>query len=79
MLLSHTICLCLPLSVCLCPAAGKSTWRVSSTLFGHIQSDQVLAPLEHFSTPAARGLYPAVSTGDQVQSELRMISLAAQE
>ena len=52
---------------------------MSSTLFGHIQSDQLLEPLEHFSTDAAREQYPAVYTGDQVESELKMISLAAKE
>ena len=38
---------------------------------------QVLEPLEHFSTPEAREAYPAVATGNQVQHELEMISLAA--
>lgn len=59
--------------------AGKSLWRVSSTLFGHIQSDQVLEPLEHFSNSQTREAYPPVLTGDQVQQELKMISLAAKE
>lgn len=58
-------------------AENKSTWRVSSTLFGHIQSDQILEPLEHFSTPDTRAAYPPVYTGDQVQNELKLIKLGA--
>lgn len=57
-------------------AEGKSMWRVSSTLFGHINSDQVLEPLGHFSTPEAKKKYPPVHTGDQVKHELEAISLA---
>lgn len=76
MLLTHDslLLLLLPRS---CHCSGKSTWRVSSTLFGHIQSDQVLQPLEHFSTASSRQAYPPVLTGDQVQNELKMIKLAA--
>lgn len=29
--------------------AGRSTWRVSSTVFSHIASDQLLQPLGHFA------------------------------
>lgn len=57
-------------------AAGQSLWRVSSTLFSQIASDQVLEPLAPFDTPAAVAQFPAVKTGHQVQNELKMISLA---
>eukprot|EP00603_Paraphysomonas_imperforata_P005917 CAMPEP_0114427108 /NCGR_PEP_ID=MMETSP0103-20121206/8164_1 /TAXON_ID=37642 ORGANISM="Paraphysomonas imperforata, Strain PA2" /NCGR_SAMPLE_ID=MMETSP0103 /ASSEMBLY_ACC=CAM_ASM_000201 /LENGTH=378 /DNA_ID=CAMNT_0001596131 /DNA_START=64 /DNA_END=1200 /DNA_ORIENTATION=+ len=58
-------------------AEGKSLWRVSSTLFGHIQSDQLLEPLEHFSTSASRQAYPPILTGDQVETELKAIKLGS--
>ena len=45
---------------------GGSLWRVSSTLFGHIQSDQVLEPLAPFNTPEACAKYAPVFTGDMV-------------
>lgn len=57
-------------------AEGKSLWRVSSTLFGHINSDQVLEPLGPFATPEAKKVYPPIHTGDQVRNELEAISLA---
>ena len=57
-------------------AAGQSLWRVSSTLFGHIQSDQVLEPLGRFKTAESSKAYPAKYTGDQVREELEAISLA---
>lgn len=57
-------------------ADGKSLWRVSSTLFGHINSDQVLEPLGQFATPQAKKTYPPIHTGDQVRKELEAISLA---
>lgn len=48
-------------------AAGRSTWRVSSTVFAHVASDQVLEPLGHFATQSAQQLYPATKAGDQVR------------
>lgn len=55
--------------------SGKSLWRVSSTLFGHIQSDEMLEPLPPFNTPEALIKYAPVYTGDQVSNELQAISL----
>lgn len=49
-------------------ASGKSLWRISSTLFGHIQSDQILEPLAHFSTPATKIKFPPILAGDQVRA-----------
>jgi hypothetical protein len=57
-------------------AAGESLWRVSSTCFSQIASDQLLYPLEPFNTPAAEAQFPPIKTGHQVQHELEMISLA---
>jgi isopenicillin N synthase-like dioxygenase len=56
-------------------AAGKSCWRVSSTTFSHIGSDEMLAPMAPFNTPEAVTQYPAMLTGHQVQSELNIIKL----
>jgi hypothetical protein len=57
-------------------AKGESLWRVSSTLFSHVQSDQVLEPLPPFDTKEAKSKFPAIKTGHQVQKELEAISLA---
>lgn len=56
-------------------AAGKSLWRVSSTLFGHIQSDQTLEPLPPFNTPEAVAAFPQKFAGQQVTDELQAINL----
>mmetsp|Transcript_24759 Transcript_24759/g.46249 ORF Transcript_24759/g.46249 Transcript_24759/m.46249 type:complete len:385 (-) Transcript_24759:130-1284(-) len=56
-------------------AAGKSTWRVSSTLFAHIASDNVLKPLGGFSKEVDARKYPATKAGDQVSDELKAIKL----
>ena len=54
---------------------GSSTWRVSSTVFGHIASDQVLTPLGDFATEQALQMYPPVDAGKFVQQELEAIKL----
>eukprot|EP00605_Chrysophyceae_sp_TOSAG23-4_P002409 GSChrysophyteH1.ASY1.ANO1.2667.1 assembled CDS len=54
---------------------GESLWRVSSTLFGHLQSDHVLKPLGPFDTPEARKQYPPKLVGEQVSEELMAINL----
>ncbi len=46
--------------------AGRSLWRVSSTCFGQIQSDQMLVPLGHFLDPDTAARFPPVLAGDQV-------------
>jgi hypothetical protein len=60
-------------------AQGRSLWRVSSTAFGHVASDQTLVPLGHFLTPATAQRYPAVLAGNQVQNELKAIQLDKSE
>lgn len=44
-------------------ASGKSLWRVSSTCFGHIRSDEILEPLSPFKEDEN---FPPKYTGDQV-------------
>mmetsp|Transcript_6798 Transcript_6798/g.18255 ORF Transcript_6798/g.18255 Transcript_6798/m.18255 type:complete len:431 (+) Transcript_6798:65-1357(+) len=58
-------------------AHGRSTWRVSSTLFCHLASDAILEPLGHFAhtQPEALQRYPPRPAGFQVQQELEAISL----
>jgi len=56
-------------------AKGESLWRVSSTCFGHIASDQVLQPLAPFNSPEAVEKFPAIKAGNQVIAELKAIAL----
>ncbi len=56
-------------------AAGQSLWRVSSTLFSHINSDDVLEPLGHYATAESTVKYPSILTGHQVRDELAHIAL----
>jgi len=56
--------------------AGESLWRVSSTCFAHIASDEVLEPLGRFATADAAAAFPPTLAGDQVKAELIAISLA---
>ena len=56
---------------------NKSLWRVSSTCFGHIASDQILEPLAHFKSADPRGeKFPPIAAGHQVKAELDSISLS---
>jgi len=57
-------------------AAGRSLWRISSTLFGHIASDENLEPVAHFKNEPRANEYPAITAYDQVMGELKAISLA---
>jgi isopenicillin N synthase-like dioxygenase len=57
--------------------AGRSTWRVSSTLFAHIASDRILQPLGRFAEEKTASQYPATPAGAYVESELRVIKLQA--
>ena len=58
-------------------AAGRSRWRISSTLFSHIAADEALEPLGAFDTPQARAEYPRILCGDHVNAELKAINLGA--
>jgi len=59
--------------------AGRSLWRVSSTLFGHIASDNVLEPLGRFANKETLQKYPPTKAGKQVQGELDAIKLGRDE
>eukprot|EP01023_Acetabularia_acetabulum_P050769 TRINITY_DN5522_c0_g1_i5.p4 TRINITY_DN5522_c0_g1~~TRINITY_DN5522_c0_g1_i5.p4 ORF type:complete len:109 (-),score=21.13 TRINITY_DN5522_c0_g1_i5:178-504(-) len=53
----------------------RSLWRISSTVFVHILSDEYLEPLGRYSTPQALEQYPRILAGAQVQQELEAIKL----
>lgn len=58
--------------------AGKSLWRISSTLFSHIASDVVLEPIGKFGeSQEVKAQYPPMFTGDHVQAELDAINLGS--
>lgn len=54
---------------------NRSTWRVSSTVFSQLASDEVLRPLPCFENEENLKIYPPVSVGHFVESELRYINL----
>ncbi len=56
-------------------AKGESLWRVSSTTFSHIASDQILEPLAPFNTPEAVAKFAPIKAGTQVVEELKVIAL----
>ncbi|KAJ3087389.1 hypothetical protein HK102_011208 [Quaeritorhiza haematococci] len=57
-------------------ALNRPLWRVSSTLFYHISSDEKLRPLGKFAEKeGVEKEYPEVFTGDQVKMELGLINL----
>jgi isopenicillin N synthase-like dioxygenase len=56
--------------------AGRSLWRISSTLFGHIASDQSLTPIAHFKQEPTADQYYEITAGEQVLAELKAIALA---
>ena len=58
--------------------AGESLWRVSSTCFGHIQSDVMLEPLPRFRNDKTAEQFPPIYTGDFVMNELKAIKLGAE-
>lgn len=58
-------------------AEGRPLWRVSSTVFAHIASDEVLRPLGAFADAPSAADYPPTPAGLQVQRELEAIQLKA--
>ncbi|CAM8961094.1 unnamed protein product [Rhodiola kirilowii] len=54
---------------------NRSLWRVSSTLFAHIASDNVLKPLGHFSKSELASQYHPITAGEYVEQELSIINL----
>ncbi|KAL1925402.1 uncharacterized protein VTP21DRAFT_285 [Calcarisporiella thermophila] len=53
----------------------RPLWRISTTLFMHIASDQVLRPLGPFANPESEKNYPHKLTGDYMREELDLIKL----
>lgn len=54
----------------------RPMWRISSTLFSHIASDNILRPLAHFADiPGAKEAYHDILTGHHVEKELGLINL----
>lgn len=54
---------------------GRSLWRVSSTVFGHIASDAILKPLGHFASIPLAASFPSKHAGEFVEEELATIQL----
>ena len=57
---------------------GQSLWRVSSTMFTHIASDQILQPLKSFENPQTMGKYPPMKAGTQILAELAAVNIINQ-
>ena len=59
----------------------RPLWRISSTLFHHVASDNTLQPLERFqellglNVEQALRAYPPILAGKQVEAELQSIKL----
>lgn len=60
-------------------AAGRPTWRVSSTLFAHCASDFALRPLLAGAGAGAEGAYPPTLAGEYVRKELEVINLGKKQ
>ena len=60
-----------------CRKEGRPAWRVSSTVFSQIASDEIIRPLGKFATPEAEEAYPPIASGEYVQKELEVINLRA--
>jgi len=56
-------------------AENRPTWRISSTVFLHVASDQILAPLLETEL---KEKFPPIKAGHQVLNELKAISLMSQ-
>lgn len=50
-------------------------YRVSSTVFAHIASDEVLQPTGRFAEEPRKQLYTDILAGEFVQQELEVIKL----
>jgi isopenicillin N synthase-like dioxygenase len=55
--------------------AGRSLWRVSSTMFTHIASDHILQPLEPFVNFETVKIYPPVKAGTQLLAEVAAVNI----
>jgi isopenicillin N synthase-like dioxygenase len=55
---------------------SRSLWRVSSTLFSHIASDQILQPLGPFVTSETLKKYPPITAGAHLLAELAAVNVS---
>eukprot|EP00871_Galdieria_phlegrea_P005466 jgi/Galph1/5920/GphlegSOOS_G4608.1 len=53
---------------------AESLWRVSSTMFTHVEPDKILRPLVNLGSPQMDE-YPPIHAGEQVEEELEAIQL----
>jgi len=58
-------------------AEGRPLWRVSSTLFSHVNSDKTLQVLPPFENEETVRKYPPTLAGKQSEDELAAIALSA--
>jgi len=56
---------------------NRPIWRISSTLFSHVNSDNELRVLPPFSSEETEKKYPPIITGKFVEDELNAINLGA--
>ena len=56
-------------------AAGRPLCRVSSTVFAHIASDELLRPIGRFAEEPRKPAYVDMLAGEFVQQELEVIKL----
>eukprot|EP00871_Galdieria_phlegrea_P005463 jgi/Galph1/5918/GphlegSOOS_G4541.1 len=54
---------------------GDSLWRISSTMFIHIEPDKILQPMVDIPGLLQKKEYPPVLAGEQVENELKAIGL----
>ena len=55
---------------------NKSKWRVSTTVFFHMDSDSLLEPIDKFKNEETINKYPPVIQGVYLKDELRYINLS---
>lgn len=58
-----------------CATGDEQPWRVSTTLFGHMNSDDMLEPLGLFADSPHAANYPPMRVGDQVAREINRLQL----
>lgn len=54
----------------------QSPWRVSTTVFYHMDSDSILEPLEQFKSEENIKKYPSIQQGNYLKDELKFINLS---
>lgn len=59
-----------------CATGDENPWRVSTTLFGHLDSDATLEPLGPFADAPRAANYPRMLVGEQVAREIKKLELA---